>query len=81
MSQEGYVQVAPDSTGKKIRNLELQVYQPDGTAATVEVQVVTLMDAEGRLLSPMAVEEDRCWRQQMLDALGEIVQLLQCLMR
>lgn len=81
MSQEGYVQVAPDSTGKKIRNLELLVYQPDGTAETVEAQVVTLMSATGTLLGPMDVAEDREWRQLMLAKLEDILQLLSAIVR
>jgi hypothetical protein len=47
---EQYVQVAADSTGKKIRNLELSVLQPDGTIATVEMQVVAIASPDGALL-------------------------------
>jgi hypothetical protein len=45
---ESYVQVAPDSTGKKIRNLQMDVLQPDGTTATVQMQVTSLVDMDGR---------------------------------
>jgi uncharacterized protein (UPF0254 family) len=51
MAQESVVQVAPDSTGKKIRNLQLDVIQPDGTTATVQMQVIIIADANGNLLA------------------------------
>ena len=47
MSDEAYVQVAADSTGKKIRNLEIDVLQTDGTVATVEMQVVSIANPDG----------------------------------
>lgn len=50
MSGESVVQVAPDSTGKKIRNLQLTVLQSDGTTAVVQMQVVSLADQDGNLL-------------------------------
>ena len=42
-----YVQVAPDSTGKKIRNLSLDILQADGTIATVYMQVVAIANSDG----------------------------------
>ena len=51
MADASYVQVAPDSSGKKIRNLQLEVLQADGTFATVQMQVITIADAEGRPIS------------------------------
>lgn len=44
---ESYVQVAPNSTGEKIRNVSLDVLQPDGTVATVLMQVVVPVDRDG----------------------------------
>jgi hypothetical protein len=44
---EGYVQVALDSTGKKIRNLSVDVVQPDGTISTVQMQVININDQYG----------------------------------
>lgn len=49
---ESYIQVAPDSTGKLVRNLELVTVDPTtGVQSTVECQVVVLMDPDGRLTS------------------------------
>lgn len=50
-STEGYVQVPPDSTGKQIRNLEVTILQPGGTYATVEMQVVSIADKNGNVIS------------------------------
>jgi hypothetical protein len=49
---ESFVQVLPDSTGKKVRNLQLDVLQPDGTVSTVMMQVVSIVDNEGRVVNP-----------------------------
>lgn len=51
MSIEAFVQGAPDSTGKKIRNLEVTVASPDGTLKTVEMQVVSIADENGAILN------------------------------
>lgn len=49
--QEGYVQVATDGSGKKVRNLLLKgVLQPDGTTADVYVQCVSVVDSDGNAL-------------------------------
>lgn len=45
MATEGVVQVAPDSTGKKVRTVEVTTSQ-----GTVEQQVATLADSAGNLL-------------------------------
>ena len=65
MADEGVVQVAPDSTGKRIRNLSMQVLQTDGTLQTVYMQVVSIVDDRG-----FQVEfENRDWQQKMLNEL------------
>jgi hypothetical protein len=48
VADESYVQVGPDSTGKKIRNISLDVVQPDGTSETVLMQVTAIHDESGR---------------------------------
>jgi hypothetical protein len=53
---ESYVGVAPDSTGKKVRNLQLTLLEADGTIATVQMQVVALADVEG---NPISLQTDR----------------------
>jgi hypothetical protein len=44
---EGFVQVAPDGGGKKIRNVQVLVQQPDGSLATVYMQAVAILDEDG----------------------------------
>lgn len=47
-TNEAYVQVAQDGSGKKVRNLILQgVVQPDGTQADVYVQCTAIVDGDG----------------------------------
>lgn len=44
-----YVPVGTDGAGdKKIRNLQIDILQPDGTVATVQMQVVAISDRDGR---------------------------------
>jgi hypothetical protein len=50
-ADESYIQVAPDGSGKKVRNLQLDVLQPDGTMATVQMQVVSIVDEHGQLFA------------------------------
>jgi hypothetical protein len=49
-SANQFVQVAPDSTGKKIHNLEITVMEGDGTTSTVEMQVISIADKSGNVL-------------------------------
>jgi hypothetical protein len=70
MSTESFVQVAPDSTGAKIRNIELTTY-PDETATAVNQQVVVLADKVGRLL-----DNDTSWREDTVRELRAMRELL-----
>jgi hypothetical protein len=70
MSSESFVQVAPDSTGAKIRNIELTTY-PDETATAVNQQVVVLADKVGRLL-----DNDTSWREDTVRELRAMRELL-----
>jgi hypothetical protein len=70
MSNESYVQVAPDSTGAKIRNLEVTTY-PDETATAVNQQVVVLADKVGRL-----IDNDTSWREEAITELRAMRELL-----
>ena len=54
---ESYVQVAPDSTGKKIRNLLVTVPASDGTATSAYMQVVGLADVDGFPLTHSTQDE------------------------
>src|SRR5437867_1101287 len=57
---ESSVQIAPDSTGKKVRTLEVEavLQDTDGTwkTATVEMQVVSIADKSGRIVNLDMVE-------------------------
>lgn len=67
MSAESYVQVAPDSTGKQIRNLSLTVQATDGTFSTRQMQVVAIANSDG---TPVTFSDDI--QQQMLLELQRI---------
>lgn len=64
MAQDSYVQVAPDSTGKKIRNIQASILQPDGSVAIVQMQVVSLVDENG---NPARFASDQDIQLQLLD--------------
>jgi len=49
---DSYVQVAPDSSGKKIRNLENVIPFSDGSQQVVETQVVATVDECGNVVNP-----------------------------
>mgnify|MGYP001301383429 CR=1 FL=1 len=68
MSSEGVVQVAPDATGKRIRNLSLQILQPDGTLQTVYMQVVSIVDDRGFPIDFI----DQVWQSEVLAELSAI---------
>lgn len=51
-SVDSFVQVAPDSTGKKIRNLQITILQPDGSLVTTQMQVTAISDADGNIYDP-----------------------------
>lgn len=68
-SVETFIGVAPDSTGKKVRNLQIAALQADGTVATVMMQVVSIVDADG---SSVRFGEDRDLQQQTLMELRAI---------
>lgn len=53
---EGKVQVAPDSTGSKIRTLEVTTYV-NGVATVVEMQVVAIADELGNPISLSSAED------------------------
>lgn len=50
MATDTYVQVPPDSTGKKIRMLEVNILLADGTVGTTELQVISIADEKGNLI-------------------------------
>lgn len=53
---ESKVQVAPDSTGSKIRTLEVTTYV-NGVASVVEMQVVAIADELGNPISLSSAED------------------------
>jgi hypothetical protein len=62
--QDSFVQVAADGSGKRVRNMALQVVLPDNTIGTVYMQVVSIADENG---NEIIVADELDWRQQMLD--------------
>ncbi|SRR5712691_4152046 len=64
LEQESFVQVAPDSTGKKLRTFQALVQQLDGTYATVQIQAAEIVDEFG---NPVSVTDQTPWQQRMLD--------------
>ena len=73
---EAFVQLAADGAGKRVRNVTAEVLQPDGTVATVYMQVLTLADAEGKILDLEAA----AWRSAMLEAALKTNELLERIM-
>lgn len=76
-SNEQSLAVAPDSTGKKIRNLEITTFIA-GVPTSVEMQVVSLSDAQGNTINGEDFAEAARWQnhlnylQRICGALEEI---------
>lgn len=75
MPTDTFTQVAPNSSGNKIRNLSLDVLQADGTISNVQMQVVIIADEYGHPLDVVDAE----WKANMLDRLDDIVNLLKAM--
>lgn len=76
ITKGSYVRVAPDSTGKKVRNLEMITVDPTtGEEHMVDCQVVVLMTPDGRLVSPDTTMRDTLL-EQMADRLAELTDLV-----
>lgn len=56
-SKEGFIQVTPDSSGKQVRNVAVDVLQPDGTTATVYMQAVSIYDRDGNSITPQQTND------------------------
>lgn len=77
MADESFIGVAPDASGKKVRNLALDVLQPDGTTVTVQMQIIAIADENGRpfnIGSPMNTSDNETSAH-----LARIVELLEML--
>lgn len=76
MTKEAYVQVAPNSTGAKIRNIKSYVVNDDGSETEVYMQVTALVGPNGKLVDP-----DTSRMQVLLesidDHLADLVSLMQ----
>jgi len=66
---DGFIQVAPDSSGKRVRNLQVTVQQPDGTSVTAYMQVIAIADESGNLL---ALTDYHDHHRQIIDELRAI---------
>jgi hypothetical protein len=65
---ESKVQIAPESTGPKVRTLKVETVLGDGTTALVDIQVVSIADEFGRLMELMDPE----WKEEVLTELRAI---------
>jgi hypothetical protein len=65
---DAYVQVAPDSSGKKVRTIEVTTYI-NGVETTVEMQVLALADDRGNVINDFM---DYAWKSEVLDELKRI---------
>ncbi len=70
---EGYIQVPPESTGKKVRNLKVQTVV-DGTLTDVYIQAVAISDSFGNVIDDFA---DYNFQSQMIRRLNAIANQLQ----
>ncbi len=70
-----YVQVAPDQLGSKVRNISVEVLQPNGELATVLMQVVAIADDEGK---PWSSPDD--WQESMLEQALRTNELLEMIL-
>jgi len=70
--KDDLIQVTPDSTGKRVRNLSGPVTLADETRPTVYTQVVTLVDQDGDPVVPF----DHKWQSDVLEELRAIRRLL-----
>src|SRR5437870_10603820 len=66
---ESFVQVAPDSTGKKLRTFQALVQQPDGTFSTIQIQAAEIVDEFG---NPFELTKDVTWQVQLLDEMRAV---------
>lgn len=73
---EAFVQVAPDGVGKKVRNFQLVVLQPDGSLATVMQQAVAIIDPSTGLAMTFAPDG---WHEAVLTRLTAIARGLEVL--
>lgn len=77
MAIEQSIAVAPDSTGKKVRNLEITAVSPSGALNTVQMQVVSIADENGAVLNldfavVAQVALQMHWLQRICGALEEL---------
>lgn len=68
-TQDSFVQVPSDGSGKRVRNLAIQLLLPDGTIGLTYMQVVSIADENG---NPLQLVEESDWRQELLDEMRAI---------
>jgi TolB-like protein len=74
MADESYVQVAPDSSGKKIRNLKMSIIGADGVVSDVYCQVLSIVNEAGE---PVNLSFDVGVAEDILAELKHVRQLLE----
>ena len=71
---ENVIQVAPDSTGQKLRNLKVTYLDPaTGLQVTANMEVVVVADSFGNIIDEFV---DRGWQHEVLTELRAIRILL-----
>lgn len=70
---DGFVQVATDGVGKKVRNVVAYMQQADGSVVPVYSQVVTLADGNGNVID-FDGENEAITRR--LDRIAELLETL-----
>lgn len=72
-TSESFVRVAADSVGKRMRTLQAEILQPDGTMQVVQIQVAALTDESGAILDL----DDSAWKSRVVQLLEQQLDLLQ----
>jgi hypothetical protein len=72
MAKETQAQIPPNSSGPKVRTLEVTTYI-DGVATTVEMQVVAIADNDGNVIDEFM---DYNWQRRVIDELAALRQVL-----
>jgi hypothetical protein len=70
---DGYIQVPTDSTGKKVQSREMRVILDDGTLATVQMQVISIADKDGRFVDL----DTSSTLDEILEVLREMKQMME----
>lgn len=68
---EGFIAIAPDSSGKSVRNVQIVALEADGTQRTTYQQVVSIADATTG--QPLDLADYDAWRTDVTRLLRAVV--------